>query len=46
MPPIPGFPQRIKKVGAPIGVIIAQALVTGLILAGQLLSNPVGAMLG
>ncbi|KRQ17966.1 hypothetical protein BKG80_24675 [Mycobacteroides chelonae] len=46
MPPIPGFPQRIKKVGAPIGVIIALALVTGLILAGLLLSNPVGAMIG
>ncbi|MGL5445221.1 MAG: PrsW family glutamic-type intramembrane protease, partial [[Mycobacterium] stephanolepidis] len=46
MPPIRGFPQRIKKVGAPIGVIIALALVTGLILAGLLVSNPAGAMIG
>ncbi|WP_232783713.1 PrsW family intramembrane metalloprotease [Mycobacteroides franklinii] len=46
MPPMPGFPQRIKKVGAPIGLIIALALVTGLIIAGLLLSNPVGAMIG
>ncbi len=46
MPPMPGFGQRIKKVGAPIGVIIALALVTGLIIAGLLLSNPVGAMIG
>ncbi|ORB61012.1 hypothetical protein BST43_01150 [Mycobacteroides saopaulense] len=46
MPPMPGFSQRVKKVGAPIGVIIALALVTGLILAGLLLSNPVGAMIG
>lgn len=46
LPPMPGFGQRIKQVGAPIGVIIALALVTGLIITGLLLSNPVGAMIG
>lgn len=46
LPPMPGFGQRIKQIGAPIGVIIALALVTGLIIAGLLLSNPVGAMIG
>ncbi|MGH3725885.1 MAG: PrsW family intramembrane metalloprotease [Mycobacterium sp.] len=43
---MPGFPQRIKKVGAPIAVIIVLALVTGLILIGLVASNPVGATIG
>lgn len=46
MPPTPGFPQRIKKVGAPIAVIILLALVTGLIIIGLVASNPVGATIG
>ncbi|MUM22929.1 PrsW family intramembrane metalloprotease [Mycobacterium sp. CBMA271] len=46
MPPQPGFPQRIRKVGAPIAVIILLALVTGLILILILASNPAGATIG
>lgn len=46
MPPMPGFPQRIRKVGAPIALIIVLALVTGLIIIGLLASNVVGATIG
>lgn len=46
LPPMPGMSQRIRKVGAPIGVIIALGLVAGLLVMGVTATNPVGAALG
>jgi protease PrsW len=45
-PPYPGFPRRIRKVGAPIGVIIALATVTGLIVISLTVASPVGTAIG
>jgi len=42
----PGLPRRIRKVGAPIGVIIALATVTGLIVILLTATNPVGTAIG
>ena len=42
----PGLPRRIRKVGAPIGVIIVLGTVTGLIVIGLTASNPVGTGIG
>src|SRR6476620_5488422 len=42
----PGLPRRIRKVGAPIGVIIALGTVTGLIVIGLTAANPVGTGIG
>jgi len=42
----PGLPRRIRKVGAPIGVIILLGTVTGLIVIGLTAANPVGAGIG
>jgi protease PrsW len=42
----PGLPRRIRKVGAPIGVIIVLGTVTGLIVIGLTAANPVGAGIG
>jgi RsiW-degrading membrane proteinase PrsW (M82 family) len=42
----PGLPRRIRKVGAPIGVIIVLGTVTGLIVIGLTAVNPVGAGIG
>ncbi|MGH3676118.1 MAG: PrsW family intramembrane metalloprotease [Mycobacterium sp.] len=42
----PGLPRRIRKVGAPIGVIIVLATLTGLIVIGMTAANPVGTAIG
>ena len=42
----PGLPRRIRKVGAPIGVIILLGTVTGLIVIGLTAVNPVGTGIG
>ena len=42
----PGLPRRIRKVGAPIGVIILLGTVTGLIVIGLTAANPVGTGIG
>ena len=42
----PGLPRRIRKVGAPIGVIIVLGTVTGLIVIGLTAVNPVGTGIG
>jgi RsiW-degrading membrane proteinase PrsW (M82 family) len=47
MPPIgPALPRRIRKVGAPIGVIIVLGLIAGLIVIGLTAINPVGTAIG
>ncbi|WP_233213307.1 PrsW family intramembrane metalloprotease [Mycobacterium hubeiense] len=45
-PLIPGLPRRIRKVGAPLGVLIALGMLTGLIVILLTLSNPVGTAIG
>ncbi len=42
----PGLPRRIRKVGAPIGVIILLGTVAGLIVIGLTAANPVGTGIG
>jgi RsiW-degrading membrane proteinase PrsW (M82 family) len=42
----PGLPRRIRKVGAPIGVIILLGTITGLIVIGLTAVNPVGTGIG
>src|ERR1700738_235043 len=42
----PGLPRRIRKVGAPIGVIIGLGTVTGLIVIGVTAVTPVGTGIG
>ncbi len=42
----PGLPRRIRKVGAPIGVIILLGTVTGLIVIGLTAASPVGTGIG
>jgi RsiW-degrading membrane proteinase PrsW (M82 family) len=42
----PGLPRRIRKVGAPIGVIIVLGTVTGLIVIGLTAVHPVGTGIG
>src|SRR6476646_4862797 len=42
----PGLPRRIRKVGAPIGVIIALGTVTGLIVIRLTAVHPVGTGIG
>jgi RsiW-degrading membrane proteinase PrsW (M82 family) len=42
----PGLPRRIRKVGAPIGLIIVLGTVTGLIVIGLTAVNPVGTGIG
>jgi RsiW-degrading membrane proteinase PrsW (M82 family) len=42
----PGLPQRIRKVGAPLGLIIALGTVAGLIVILLTAVNPVGAATG
>jgi protease PrsW len=42
----PGLPRRIRKVGAPIGVSIVLATLTGLIVIGITASNPAGTAIG
>jgi protease PrsW len=42
----PGLPRRIRKVGAPLGVIIVLATLTGLIVIGLTAVNPVGTAIG
>ncbi|BBY29850.1 PrsW family intramembrane metalloprotease [Mycolicibacterium sediminis] len=43
---MPALPRRIRKVGAPIGVLILLGLVTGLIVIGLTALNPVGTAVG
>jgi RsiW-degrading membrane proteinase PrsW (M82 family) len=45
-PPVPALPRRIRKVGAPLGVIIALGTVTGLIVILLTAANPVGTSIG
>ena len=45
-PPVPGLPRRIRKVGAPLGVIIALGTLTGLIVIPLTAVNPVGTAIG
>ena len=45
-PFIPPLPRRIRKVGAPIGVIIALGTIAGLIVLLFTALNPVGAVIG
>jgi protease PrsW len=42
----PGLPQRVRKVGAPLGVIIALGTVAGLIVIVLTAVNPVGTAIG
>ena len=42
----PGLPRRIRKVGAPLGVLIALGAVTGLIVILLTAVNPVGTAIG
>lgn len=42
----PPFQRKIRKVGAPIGVLILLGTVTGLIVIGLTLANPAGAAIG
>ena len=42
----PGLPRRIRKVGAPLGVIIALGTITGLIVIGLTVANAVGTAIG
>ena len=42
----PGLPRRIRKVGAPLAVIIVLGTVTGLIVIGLTAANPVGTGIG
>ncbi len=42
----PGLPRRIRKVGAPLGVIIALGTITGLIVIGLTAANAVGTAIG
>jgi protease PrsW len=42
----PPFPRRVRKVGAPIAVLILLGLVTGLIVIGLTAINPVGTTIG
>ncbi|OFJ50776.1 PrsW family intramembrane metalloprotease [Mycolicibacterium grossiae] len=52
MPPVPRpyasmpLPRRLRKVGAPIGVLILMGLVTGLIVIGLTALNPIGTAIG
>ena len=47
MPPIaPALPRRIRRVGAPIGVIILLGVIVGLIVIGLTAINPVGTAIG
>ncbi len=45
-PPVTALPRRIRKVGAPIGVIIALGTITGLIVILLTVANPVGTAIG
>src|SRR4051812_35350907 len=42
----PGLPRRIRKVGAPLGVIIAFGTLTGLIVIVLTAVNPIGTAIG
>lgn len=42
----PGLPTRVRKVGAPLGVIILLGTVAGLIVIGLTALNPVGTAIG
>ena len=42
----PGLPMRVRKVGAPLGVIILLGTVAGLIVIGLTALNPVGTAIG
>jgi RsiW-degrading membrane proteinase PrsW (M82 family) len=43
---MPALPRRIRKVGAPIGVLILLGLIAGLIVIGLSALNPVGTAIG
>lgn len=43
---MPALPRRIRKVGAPIGVLILLGLIAGLIVIGLTALNPVGTAIG
>jgi RsiW-degrading membrane proteinase PrsW (M82 family) len=43
---MPALPRRIRKVGAPIGVLILLGLIAGLIVIGLTALNPVGTAVG
>jgi RsiW-degrading membrane proteinase PrsW (M82 family) len=45
-PPVPGLPGRVRKVGAPIAVLIVLGTVTGLIVILLTALNPVGTATG
>jgi len=45
-PPVPGLPERVRKVGAPIAVLIVLGTVTGLIVILLTALNPVGTATG
>nr|WP_090341907.1 PrsW family intramembrane metalloprotease [Mycolicibacterium malmesburyense]CRL72030.1 integral membrane protein [Mycolicibacterium malmesburyense] len=44
--PAPPFQRKVRKVGAPLGVLILLATVAGLIIVGLTALNPVGAGIG
>ncbi|BBX37754.1 integral membrane protein [Mycolicibacterium mageritense DSM 44476 = CIP 104973] len=44
--PLVPLPRPVRKVGAPLGVIIALGVLTGLLILLITLSNPVGAIIG
>ncbi len=45
-PHIPPWPRRVRKVGAPLAVLIGLGAVTGLLIILLTLTNPVGAAIG
>lgn len=45
-PPLPPLPRRIRKVGAPIGVIVALGTLAGLIIILLTAANPAGTAIG
>lgn len=45
-PPLAAFPRRIRKVGAPLGVIIALGTVAGLLVILLTAVNPIGTAIG
>lgn len=45
-PLVPGLPRRIRKVGAPLGVLITLGTVTGLLVILLTAVNPVGTAIG
>jgi protease PrsW len=46
LPPYPPFQRKLRKVGAPLGVLILLGIIAGLIVIGLTALNPLGASIG